>query len=40
MIPPRQLTPEEEKYLRENYATTLNRDIVQHLHTSKRTLSR
>ena len=40
MIPPRQLTPEEEAYLLENYATTLNRDLAKHLHTSKRTLAR
>lgn len=40
MIPPRMLTPEEEKYLRDNYATTLNRDIVKHLKTSPRTLAR
>ncbi len=40
MMKPRQLTPEEETYLRENYATTLNRDIVKRLHTSHRTLAR
>lgn len=40
MMKPRQLTPEEETYLRENYATTLNRDIVKRLNTSHRTLAR
>lgn len=40
MTHPRQLTPEEETYLIENYATTLNRDIVKHLNTSMRTLAR
>lgn len=34
------LTPDEEKYLRENYATTLNRDICKALGTSCRTLTR
>lgn len=40
MMKPRRLTQEEEAYLLANYATTLNRDIVEHLHTSRRTLSR
>ena len=40
MTKPRELTPEELEYLRENYPTTLNRDIVEHLQTSYRTLSR
>lgn len=40
MTDPRILTAEEESYLVAHYATTLNRDIAEHLGTSMRTLSR